>query len=193
MAPTRTASWFGGTLTSGLAQWAERSLVHGLCDGGVRACGERIKILPIVDAFTREPLGIVADSDISGHYVARVSTRAERFRGFPRAILTNRGPEFTGEALNQRACDHSVDLKLVEAGKLIQSAYIESFNERFGDVYLNGHWFMSLDHLRAVIAERRRDTNERRRHSASGYLAAAEFTARRSDQSIHDNFGNEGC
>lgn len=157
----------------------------------VLAWSRRIKMLTIVDDFTKESLDIVADYGISGHYVARVLARAGRFRGLPRAIRTDQGPEFTGKALDQWACDHGVQLKLIEAGKPIQNAYIESFNGKFRDECLNEHWFMSLDHARAVIAEWRRDYNERRPHSALGYLAPAELAARHRDQSINDFPGNE--
>ena len=83
----------------------------------VLACGRRIKILTIVDDFTKESLDIVVDYGISGRYVSRVLSRAARFRGLRRAIRTDQGPEFTGKALDQWACDNDVQLKLIEACK----------------------------------------------------------------------------
>ncbi len=50
------------------------------------------------------------------------------FRGYPEAVRTDQGPEFTGKALDQWAYDHGVILKLIQAGKPTQNAYIESFN-----------------------------------------------------------------
>jgi putative transposase len=104
------------------------------------ASGRRIKVLTIVDDFTKEAVDLVADHGISGHYVVRVLERAAQFRGLPAAIRTDQGPEFTGKALDQWAYRHGVQLKLIEPGKPTQNAFIESFNGRFRDECLNDHW-----------------------------------------------------
>ena len=63
--------------------------------------GRRIKILTIVDDCTKEAIDLVVDFGISGHYVTRVLDQAARFRGYPRAIRTDQGPEFTvGDSIN---------------------------------------------------------------------------------------------
>jgi len=71
-----------------------------------------------------------------------------------------------------------VQLKLIEPGKPIQNAYIESFNGRFRDECLNDHYFSTLLEARVRIATWRRDYNERRPHSALDYMTPAEFAAR---------------
>ena len=138
----------------------------------------RIKCLTIVDDFTRECLDIVVDHGISGGYVARVLDAIGQFRGLPRAIRTDQGPEFTSRALDRWAYEHGVDLKLIAAGKPTQNAYIESFNGKFRDECLNDHYFNNLAHARVVIAEWRRDYNETRPHSSLGRMPPAEFAAR---------------
>jgi putative transposase len=67
------------------------------------ANGRRIKVLTIVDDFTRESVDLVAEHGISGQYVVRVLERAAQFRGLPLAIRTDQGPEFTSKALDQWA------------------------------------------------------------------------------------------
>jgi len=141
------------------------------------ANGRRIKVLTIVDDFTKESVDLVAEHGISGHYVVRVLERAAQFRGMPSAIRTDQGPEFTGKALDQWAYQNGVQLKLIEAGKPTQNAYIESFNGRFRDECLNDHWFTSLAEARIRIAAWRRDYNEHRPHSALNYQTPAEFAA----------------
>jgi putative transposase len=69
-------------------------------------------------------------------------------------------------------------MKLIQAGKPTQNADIESFNDKFRDEGLNGHWFTSLVHARAVIAAWRQDYNEQRPHSALNYLSRSEFAAK---------------
>jgi len=142
------------------------------------ANGRRLKCLTIVDDFTRECLDIAVDHGICGNYVARVLDSIGQFRGLPRAIRTDQGPEFTSRALDRWAYSCGVDLKLIAAGKPTQNAYIESFNGKFRDECLNDHYFKNLAHARAVISEWRRDYNEIRPHSSLGRMPPAEFAAR---------------
>jgi putative transposase len=141
------------------------------------ANGRRIKVLTIVDDFTKESVDLVAEHGISGQYVVRVLEQAAQFRGLPLAIRTDQGPEFTSKALDQWAYQNGVQLKLIEPGKPTQNAYIESFNGRFRDECLNDHWFTSLAEARIRISSWRRDYNEHRPHSALNYRTPAEFAA----------------
>lgn len=134
----------------------------------------RIKILTVVDDCTKEAVDLAVDFGISGHYVTRILDQAARFRGYPKAIRTDQGPEFTGRALDQWAYQHGVELKLIQPGKPTQNAFIESFNGRFRDECLNEHWFHTLGHARAVIQQWRTDYNECRPHSRLGYKTPAE-------------------
>ena len=135
----------------------------------------RIKILCIVDDCTKESIDLVFDFGISGQYVTRVLDQAARFRGYPTAIRTDQDPEFTGRALDQWAYKHGVQLKLIQAGKLTQNAFIESFNGKFRDERLNEHCFHSQARARAMIREWRKDYNECRPHSMSGYKTPVEM------------------
>jgi len=136
--------------------------------------GRRLKVLAIVDDCTEELVDLVTDSSISGQYVCRVLDRAARFRGYPQAIRTDQGPEFTGKALDQWAFQHGVELKLIQAGKPTQNAFVESFNGKLRDECLNEHWFHSLDHAGAILRQWRQDYNEHRPHSMLGYKTPAE-------------------
>lgn len=139
--------------------------------------GQRIKCLTIVDDFTKEAVEIVVDHGIGGAYVARALDQVSKFRGYPRVIRTDQGPEFTGKALDQWAWERGVALRLIQAGKPTQNAYIESFNGKFRDECLNEHWFRSLAEARLLIGAWRQDYNQCRPHSALGYQTPAEFAA----------------
>jgi putative transposase len=139
--------------------------------------GKRSKALTNVDDFTKESINIALDHGISGHYVTRVLDQAVRFRGAPRAIRTDHGPEITERALDQWVYSNGVQLKLIQTGKPTQKAYVECFNRRFRDERLNEHWFTSLAEARILVAAWSRDYNERRPHRALDYQTPAEFGA----------------
>ena len=139
--------------------------------------GRRLKCLTIVDDFTKEAVDIVVDHGIGGEYVTHVLDHIARFRGLPRSVRTDQGPEFTGKALDAWAYRNRVELRLIEAGKPTQNAYIESFNGKFRDECLNEHWFHSLAEARAVVSSWRGDYNESRPHSGIGYSTPSEFAA----------------
>lgn len=139
--------------------------------------GRRIKCLTIVDDYTKECLDIPVATGISGDEVVRALEKIAAFRGYPTAVRTDQGPEFTGKSLDRWAYEHNVALKLIQAGKPTQNAYIESFNGKFRDECLNEHWFRDLNHARVLISTWRMDYNENRPHSALGYLTPSEFAA----------------
>jgi putative transposase len=139
--------------------------------------GRRLKCLTIVDDFTKEAVDIVVDHGISGHYVTRVLDQAARFRALPKVIRTDQGPEFTGKALDQWAYEKKIELRLIQAGKPTQNAYVESFNGKFRDECLNEHWFRSLHEARDIVAHWRMDYNQRRPHSALEYQTPSEFAS----------------
>ena len=115
---------------------------------------------------------------MSGHYVTRVLDQVARFRGYPNAIGTDQGPEFTGRALDQWANKHNVQLKLIQPGKPTQNAFIESLNGKFRNECLNQHWFRSLEEARREIDQWRKYYNTVRPHSSLGYLPPVEFAKR---------------
>uniref|UniRef100_I1XGN0 Transposase n=1 Tax=Methylophaga nitratireducenticrescens TaxID=754476 RepID=I1XGN0_METNJ len=81
------------------------------------AHGRRMKCLTIVDDFSKECLDIPIAHGISGEQVARTLNTIAAFRGYPVALITDQGPEFTGKALDQWAYENGVELKLIQPGK----------------------------------------------------------------------------
>jgi transposase InsO family protein len=108
------------------------------------------------------------DWGISGLYVTRLLDRAAIFRGYPQAVRTDNGPEFTSRAFMAWAHSHGVRHILIEPGRPIQNGYIESFNGKFRDECLNEQWFETLQLARSAIKAWRQDYNEVRPHSSVG-------------------------
>lgn len=142
------------------------------------ANGRRIKCLTVADDFTHECVDIAVDYGISGQYVTRLLERAAIFRGYPAAVRTDNGPEFTCRAFIAWAQAHDVRHILIQPGRPMQNGYIESFNGKFRDECLNEHWFQTLMQARSEIATWRQDYNEVRPHSSLGRIPPAEFAQR---------------
>ena len=138
--------------------------------------GRKIRMLTVVDAYTRESLAIEVDTSLSGVRVARVLERViEERETKPGDIVLDNGPELTSRALDQWAYERGVRLRFIEPGKPVQNAFIESFNGRLRDECLNEHWFLSLPHARRVVEGWRLDYNQNRPHSSLGNLTPEEF------------------
>jgi putative transposase len=141
------------------------------------ANGRRVRILTVVDDFTRECLAMEVDTSLPGLRVARVLDQLGQVRGLPEVITVDNGPEFAGRALDAWAYARRVQLHFIEPGKPVQNAYIESFNGRLRDECLNEHGFGSLRQARDIIEAWREDYNGVRPHSALGNRTPQEFAA----------------
>lgn len=141
------------------------------------ATGRRIKCLTVADDFSHECVDIATDYGISGLYVTRLLDQAAVFRGYPRVVRTDNGPEFTSRAFMGWAQTHGIRHILIQPGRPMQNGYIESFNGKFRDECLNEHWFETLIQARDAIATWRQDYNEVRPHSTIGRIPPAHFAA----------------
>ncbi len=139
------------------------------------ANGRRIRVLTVVDDFTRESLATEVDTSLPGLRVTRVLERLEGERGLPEVITVDNGPEFAGRILDAWAYARGVRLRFIDPGKPVQNAYIESFNGRLRDECLNEHWFTSLSAARNIVEAWRDDYNAVRPHSALGNQTPQEF------------------
>ncbi|WP_373271099.1 IS3 family transposase [Hydrogenophaga sp. IBVHS1] len=137
--------------------------------------GRRLKYLTVADDFSHESVDIVVDFGISGQYVTRVLDRAALFRGYPKAVRTDNGPEFTSRAFMAWAQAHGIRHILIQPGRPMQNGYIESFNGKFRDEHLNECWFQTLHQARMAVAVWRTDYNEVRPHSSLGRMPPARF------------------
>lgn len=139
------------------------------------AQGRSIKVLAVVDEYTRKCLRIEVDTSINGVRVARILAQISQTAGLPEILLVDNGPEFISKALDAWAYQRGVKLTFIRPGRPVENAYIESFNGRFRDECLNENWFLSLDQARRIVEAWRVDYNTRRPHSSLGYLTPEEF------------------
>jgi len=139
--------------------------------------GRRFRVLAIVDDCTREALALVPDTSISGVRVARELDRLILSRGKPKTIVSDNGTELTSNAILKWAQDSHVGWHYIAPGKPTQNAFVESFNGRLRDEFLNETQFRSLAHARVTLEEWRRDYNHSRPHSRIGWLTPADYAA----------------
>jgi putative transposase len=141
-----------------------------------------IKVLSVVDEYTRKCLRVEVDTSINGIRVTRVLTEIAQTQGLPEIIVIDNGPEFISKALDAWAYQRGVKLTFIRPGKPVENAYIESFNGRFRDECLNENWFLSLEHARQITEKWRIDYNSERPHSSLGYLTPEEFIRKKSEK-----------
>lgn len=137
--------------------------------------GRNIKVLPIIDEYTKKCFKIEVDTSITGLRVARILNNIALLEGLPEIIIVDNGPEFIGKALDSWAYERGVKLFFITPGKPVENMYMESFNGRLRDECLNEHWFMSIEHGRQVIEDWRVDYNTERPHSSLDNLTPEEF------------------
>jgi putative transposase len=140
--------------------------------------GRRIKILTIVDDFTRECLAIEAGFGLNGKQVTQVLERLFEERGKIAGIRSDNGPEFAGNAMDGWAYEKGVKLDFIRPGKPNENAFIESFNGRLREECLNDNQFLTLAEAQMVIEEWRKDYNEERPHGSLDGLTPKEFAER---------------
>ncbi len=130
--------------------------------------GPKIRILTIVDTFSRYSLATDPRFSYRGENVVQTLERVCRKLGYPKSIRVDNGSEFISRDLDLWAYQKDVILDFSRPGKPTDNAFIESFNGKFRQECLNAHWFMSLDDARLKMEEWREDYNNVRPHSAIG-------------------------
>ena len=132
------------------------------------AMGRKIRILTVVDTFSRYSPIIDPRFSYRGEDVVQILDRVCIEAGYPSTIRVDQGSEFVSRDLDLWAYVHDVTLDFSRPGKPTDNAFIEAFNGRFRAECLNAHWFMSLEDAREKMEDWRRYYNEQRPHGSIG-------------------------
>lgn len=135
------------------------------------ATGRKIRVLTIVDTFSRFSPAVDPRFSYRGEDVVLTLERICKNVGYPKTIRVDQGSEFVSRDLDIWAYQKDVVLDFSRPGKPTDNSFIESFNGKFRTECLNTHWFLSLDDARQKMEDWRRDYNEVRPHSAIGNQA----------------------
>jgi putative transposase len=139
------------------------------------ANGRSMRVLTVVDTFTRECLALEVDTSLPSRRVTRALDGVIADRGRPERIRMDNGSELTSRHFLSWGIDHRIELNHIEPGKPVQNAFIESFNGRLRDECLNTSWFRNLWDARRKIAAWRIEYNQERPHSSLNYRTPHEF------------------
>jgi putative transposase len=143
------------------------------------ADGRILKLLHVVDEFTREALAIECQRCIDADKTVTTLERlvAERATA-PAFIRCDNGPELTANALKDWCRFSRAGSAYIEPGSPWQNPYVESFGSRVRDELLSVELFSCLAEARVLIEDWRQDYNQHRPHSALGMMAPARFAVR---------------
>jgi transposase InsO family protein len=170
-----------GSSANGLVRRRAEHADHVWCYDFVKdqtADGRPLKFLPIEDEFTRECLAIDVARSITAVDVIRTLSRLFATRGAPRGLRSDNGSEFIAQAIRRWLKASGVETLYIEPGAPWENGYAESFHGKLRDELLNGELFTSVKEAQVLTEGYRVEFNERRPHSALGYVAPASFARR---------------
>jgi putative transposase len=132
------------------------------------ATGRKIRVLTVVDTFSRFSPVLDARFSYRGEDVVQTLELTCSVVGYPKTIRVDQGSEFISRDLDLWAYARGLTLDFSHPGKPTDNAYIEAFNGRFRAECLNTHWFLKLADAREKLEGWRRYYNEDRPHGAIG-------------------------
>lgn len=139
--------------------------------------GRELKLLNIVDEFTREALAIECRRTISADQTVEILKRLASERGAPENVRADNGPELTARVLREWCEDGSTATAYIDPGAPWQNAWVESFNARLRDELLDLEEFSTLAEAQVLAADYRDDYNRNHPHSALGMMSPSRFAA----------------
>ena len=137
--------------------------------------GRPLKILSVIDEFTRECIALEVHRRFRGEDVAFLMRDLFVIHGVPEYIRSDNGPEFISQSLRSFLDVIDVGTSYIEPGSPWQNGFVESFHSRFRDECLACELFWSLGEARQVISQWKDIYNHRRPHSSLGGETPCDF------------------
>ena len=128
--------------------------------------GRAIRMLTVIDEFTRECLAIHVGRQMDSNEVLYKLSELFIEHGIPENIRSDNGPEFIAERLRKWLFNLCVNTAFIEPGSPWENGYIESFNGKLRDELLNGEIFDTIFEAKVIIENWREHYNKIRPHSS---------------------------
>lgn len=139
--------------------------------------GRKFRTFNVVDDYYREALVIEVDLNLPAKRIIRVLDRLAMWRGYPKQIRVDNGPELVSIAMAEWAESNDVHLEFIEKGKPTQNSFIERFNGTFRNEVLDFYIFNTLSEVREITDRWVEEYNGERPHSSLGNLTPWEYAA----------------
>jgi transposase InsO family protein len=140
--------------------------------------GGKLRILVVIDEYTRECLVIRVESSIPALVVIEALEWLFLTRGVPKYLRSDNGPEFISKAVCQWLKESGCSSLFIKPGSPWENGYIESFNDKLRDECLNREIFRNGKETQTIVEAWRGEYNNYRPHSSLGYLTPSEFARR---------------
>ena len=137
--------------------------------------GRPMRVLTIIDNFTRECLSLPVGTSLTGQRVCDELDLIIARRGKPERIISDNGTEFTSKAVLAWAQRHAIHWHYIQPGKPQQNGLCESFNGKLRDECLARHTLEDVGHAMRLTEAWRQDYNTKRPHSSLGSRTPEEF------------------
>ena len=135
--------------------------------------GRAVRLLTVIDEYSRECLAIRADRHIRSVDVIETLMELMVTRGVPDYIRSDNGPEFTAQAIRSWLGKVGAATLYIQPGSPWENGYVESFNGKLRDELLDREIFYTLTEVQVLVEQYRQVYNGIRPHSALGYRPPA--------------------
>ena len=135
--------------------------------------GRSLKILTVIDEYSRECLALVVERRIRAEDVIHCLAGLFVEHGLPGHLRSDNGPEFTSRQVREWLSGLGVATLFIYPGSPWENGYNESFNGKLRDELLDREIFFSLEEAKILVERWRREYNTVRPHSALGYRPPA--------------------
>ena len=141
--------------------------------------GQRFRTFNLIDDYNREALTIDVDRSLPAGRVVRALNRAAAWRGYPKKLRVDNGPELTSVRLADWADDNNVELEFTEPGRPMQNGFVERFNRTYRTEVLDLYIFKKLKEVQEITDNWVIEYNEERPHESLGNLTPKEYLTER--------------
>lgn len=135
----------------------------------------KFRTFNVIDDCTREVLAIEVDTSLFSKRIIRTLNRIGENRGFPKAIRSDNGPEFTSKDFAIWCQKKGIETRFIQPGKPTQNGYIERFNRLYREAVLDAYLFFDLDQVRQLSDEWIDEYNQRKPHEAFANMTPFEW------------------
>jgi putative transposase len=130
--------------------------------------GRKFRTLNIIDDCNREALAIEIDTSLSSKRVIRTLEQVIDWRGKPKVIRVDNGPEFTAKDFEWWCKEKNITIQFIQPGRPMQNGFIERFNGTYRKEILDAYVFFELNEVRTLTAQWMEEYNTRRPHEGLG-------------------------